>query len=96
MENPHHIPLTHLCSLYEIEYDVLVALYENELIEIVEYNNEKCIPVKALPKTEKFIRLYAELNINPEGIVVVTQLLEKVEQLHTEIITLRNKLTRYE
>jgi hypothetical protein len=45
---------------------------------------------------EQIVRLYQELNINPEGIDAINVLLKHIENMQNEITDLRNKLNFYE
>lgn len=96
MESMQYITLSHFCQGHQINQEFIVQLYENDLVELVLIKNEHCIPIEELPKTEKIVRLYAELNINLEGIEVITRLLEQMRELKEEITYLRNKLSIYE
>lgn len=95
MESAKYVALTHFCSGHQIAPEFVVQLFDYGLIELVPLKNENYIPIEELPKTEKIIRLYSELDINLEGIAVVTQLLDQVEDLNKEINYLKNKLSVY-
>ncbi len=96
MESVKYVALTHFCSGHQIAPEFMVQLCEYGLIELVPLKNENYIPIEELPKTEKIIRLYSELDINLEGISVITQLLDQVEELNKEINHLKNKLSVYQ
>ena len=45
---------------------------------------------------EKIIRMQKDLNLNLEGIDTVFNLLEKIDNLQTELINVKNRLRLYE
>jgi hypothetical protein len=96
METDQFIILSDFCEVHAITPEFVVQLQEYGLIEIIDLKDTPCLPVKELSKTEKMIRLYSELDINLEGIAVITQLLEEMQQMQKDIIFLRNKLRVYE
>lgn len=96
MATEEKIFLSTFCSLHQVRQEFVLELHENGLIEIIQHQNDIYIPTTELPKTEKLIRMYSELNINVEGLAVVAQLLERMEALQGEILALKNKLDFYE
>ncbi|MDX1760458.1 MAG: chaperone modulator CbpM, partial [Arenibacter algicola] len=53
------------------------------------------LPIQQLPKAEKILRLHSDLDINLEGIAVITRLLKRMEKMQNEITQLKNKLDLY-
>jgi len=49
-----------------------------------------------LPRLEKFVSFYYDLDINLEGIETITYLLQRIENLQNEIIKLNNRLRFYD
>lgn len=91
-----YILITDFCLSHKIETHFVMELYEFGLVDIVVKENVQYLPIKQLPKAEKIIRLYTDLDINLEGIAVITQLLNRVEKMQDEITHLKNKLDIYE
>jgi hypothetical protein len=60
-------------------------------MEEIEY-----LPLTELADAEKLIRLYDELEINPEGIDVVIHLLRRIKDMQIQIQMLENRLCLYE
>ena len=54
-----------------------------------------CITAEELPRLERIVRLHDELDINLEGIDVINYLLQRIEEMRQEIITLKNQLSFY-
>lgn len=91
-----YVLITDFCTSHDIETHFILQLFDNGLVDIVLKENSYYLPVKQLPKAEKIVRLYSELEINLEGIEVITQLLNRIEKMQAEIIYLKNKLDLYE
>ena len=96
MQLDDFITVHDFCIGHNISHALVIRLGEHDLIKIVEQKNTLCIPLEELPKAEKILRLHADLDINLEGIGVVTHLLERIEQMQGEMIRLQNRLRLYE
>ena len=96
MNTENLIPLTQLCLHYQVELSFFSSLYEIGLIEIEILEQSEYLHQDKIHDVEKMIRLYHELNVNPEGIDVVFNLLQKVEALQHELISVTNRLRVYE
>ncbi len=90
------ISVTDFCTSHDISQTLVVKLKSYGLVEIVEENNVQYIPEEELPKVEKVVRLYFDLDINLEGIEVITQLLNRMETMQQEMTRLKNRLRLYE
>ena len=90
------ISIRRLCSMYNISDNFINELISFDLIELLEYENEKYISKSHIKDLEHIVHLRYELNINPEGIDVIRNLLNKIEEMQHEINELRNKLSFYE
>ena len=58
--------------------------------------NEQYLQLKQLHKVEKMMRLHYDLQINLEGLDVISNLLSQLESHQNEIILLKNRLQFYE
>ena len=96
MKTINFIPLVQLCSHYEVETSFFNALNEAGLIEITTVKKVSCLHQDKVNDVEKMIRIHHELNVNIEGIDVVFNLLNKVDDLQSEINAVRNRLRLYE
>ncbi len=83
------------CELHEVEPRFIEELAEQDLIQIQKKNEERFIEIEQIPQLERMIRLRFDLDINPAGIDVITNLLEKMERYETEIRLLKSQLNRY-
>ncbi len=92
----HLISAETLCTHYQIEFSFVDALHNIGLIHIEIVEKKHFIHQDQIADLEKMIRMHLELNLNPEGIDVVFNLIEKEQELQNEIIFLRNRLRIYE
>jgi hypothetical protein len=90
------ITVTDFCKSHRISKALIIEFKEYGLVELIEQEDSLYIPKGELPKAEKILRLHSELDINLEGIEVITQLLNRVEEMQNEMTRLRNRLGLYE
>ena len=95
-QNHSLIAVSEFCINHNIEISFVISLQQTGLIEITTINDTTFIEVNQLQKLEKFIRLFFELDINLEGIETITHLLQRINTMQDEIITLKNRLYLYE
>ena len=96
MENGNLIPADEFCIHYNIEYSFLSSLQDVGLIRITTVEEKGFIHTDQLLDIEKFIHLHYELDLNPEGLEVVSHLLERIKALQSEVLSLKNRLRMYE
>jgi hypothetical protein len=96
METQNLISIQRFCEHYSIPINFINELKEYELIETIVENNKDYIQITQINKVEKIIRLHYDLNINLEGVDVISGLLKQVTSLQDEILILKNKLRFYE
>src|SRR5687767_519813 len=96
MESTDIIILDEFCTSHQVEISFVRSLEEYGLIQTIIVNETLCVPGNELSKLEQIVRLHQELNINSEGIDVIINLLQRIENIQNEIIELRNKLNFYE
>jgi chaperone modulatory protein CbpM len=96
MNSQEFIPIDVFCRHYGVEDAFVISLQDYGLIEIIQVNEIECLEVNQLVKAEKLVRLHRELAINTEGLEVVVHLLQRIQQLEVDMISLRNRLSLYE
>lgn len=96
MDNTEFIAISDFCESHNITSTFVIELQEYGLIQVVNRNNDIYIPIQELPKAEKIVRLYLDLDINLEGIEVIENLLDKIHNMQREITLLKNHLRLYE
>lgn len=92
MESRNLVLITQFCLHHQVEPSLISSFYDFGLIQIVELDNENYIYSDELVKVEKIIRLYEDLGINLEGIDVINTLLDQIEVLKQELLTLNHRL----
>ena len=70
-------------------------MYSLGLIEIQTVEKTRFIPEEKVADLEKMIRIHQDLEVNPEGIDVIFNLLQRVDDLKSELAATKNTLKRY-
>lgn len=96
MTTSNLISIQQFCIHYNVPATFIKALHEYDLVEITISDNENYLQTNQLNEVEKMIRLHYELDINLAGIDAIYNLLKQVENLQSQIRTLKNKLNSYE
>ena len=96
MQTEYLIAIDEFCVKHDIEVSFINSLQETGLIEITTIDEAGFIQVDQIRQLEKFIRFYYELDINIEGIETISHLLQRVNELQEEIVSLRNRVGLYE
>jgi chaperone modulatory protein CbpM len=89
------IALDEFCSSHQIEISFIQSLEEHGLVQTIIVDQSMCVHANDLPKLERIVRLYQELNINPEDLDVIDHLLKRIEAMQHEISDLKNRLDFY-
>jgi chaperone modulatory protein CbpM len=96
METDDLIPASAFCSSHQLEITFLYSLQQHGLLETVTTNDTMFIYSSQLPVLEKLVRMHYELDINLEGIEVITHLLERMDSMQQEMTRLKNRLNLYD
>ena len=96
MSYAEYIPVPKLCEHYKIQETFFEELHEKGVLQIVVVEQTYCLHYESIPIFEKIVRISEDLNINVEGIDVILNLLNTVENLKQELITTKNRLRLYE
>jgi len=96
MQTQQFIAVEACCEYYNIDISFINSLQEFGLLEMNSIEEKKVIHDEALRELEKFIHLHYDLDINIAGLDAIRHLLERIKSLQDEIISLKNKLQRYE
>lgn len=90
------IPSDDFCIYHQIEQTFIQSLQEEGLLHISIVDKKTFIPADELPKLEKMIHLHRDLDINIAGLASVYHLLQKLDEMQSELWVLRNRLRLYE
>lgn len=96
MVHQDFIPISQLCDHYTVEVSFFKKLHEEGLLEITQFEKTECLHQDTLHSFERIMRIHRDLHVNVEGIDVVMNLLEKVEQLNKELYQVKSRLGLYE
>lgn len=96
MQSEYLITVDEFCTNYNVEVSFVSSLQQTGLIEITSIQGIGFIDADQLAQLEKYVRFYYELDINLEGIETINHLLERINSMQKEIITLKNRLRLYE
>lgn len=96
MQQTELITVTEYCMHHHTDTAFVNALAENGLISVTIIEGEYCIHYDQLREIEGYTRLHDELNINPEGIDTIRNLLDRMKEMQAEIDFLRSRLKMYE
>lgn len=96
METAHLVSVNSFCIHHRVDVAFIDSLQRFGLIETVTVEEVSFISEEKITDLEKLVRLYHELDLNLEGLDVVTHLLERMQQMQDEIVQLRNRLSGYE
>jgi chaperone modulatory protein CbpM len=96
MNTENLIPLDTLCTHYKVEMSFFSNLNEMGMIEIKTIEESQYIHQENIYEIEKMIRMHQELDVNMEGIDVVFNLLQKIDALQNELVSVKNRLRLYE
>jgi len=91
MQTEGLIAVSEFCTSHHLEITFILSLQEYGLIETTTVEQNTFIYDRELPKLEQIARL-RNLDINLEGIEAITHLLQRMEEMHYEIVKLKNKL----
>ena len=92
----HYIALDDFCALHDIEASFINSLQQTGLIEITTIEQTGFLEESQLQEVEKYIRFHNDLDINLEGIESISHMLQRINLMHEEIVSLRNRLRLYE
>lgn len=90
------ILVNELCKHYQVKRSFFSNLHEFGLIEILTLDDKSFIQEDKVTVVDKIIRIQNDLNLNMEGIDTMFNLLEKINELQTELNTAKNRLRLYE
>lgn len=96
MENEKMITIETFCRYHQVEENFVFSIQEAGLIEFQYLESTSFIAEENIAQLEKIVRLHRELDINPEGIGAILELLQRIDFLQRDNQTLRNKLKWFE
>jgi chaperone modulatory protein CbpM len=96
MKNNNLILIELFCLYNNVEISFMDSLLEYGLIDLIEKENNRYLLNEQLKEIEKMIDFHYSLNINIEGIDVITNLLRQINELQQELNRANNKLSFFD
>ena len=84
------------CASHHLEISFIHSLKDHGMIETVFVGQALCIHTEELSRLEQIVRLHRDLAINLEGIEVINDLLQRIEEMQNEITRLKKRLDLFE
>lgn len=85
MESKGYISIEECSNYYSVELSFIRQLDDHGLIELTRVNESYTIEHDQLTLLEKYMHMYYDLDVNMEGIEVISHLLNKINSLHEKI-----------
>lgn len=90
--NTELIIIREYCIHNRIEFSFIEQLQDEGLIEIIVIDDESYITTAQLQRLEQYVRWHYDLSINVEGIDVIRNLLDRMDDMQKEINMLRQQI----
>lgn len=86
------IIITEYCTYNQAEPEFIFGLQEVGLIDLLERDNQFYIYSSQLRELERYTRWHYELSVNVEGIDVIQNLMNRIEEMEKEIVHLKDRV----
>jgi len=96
MEREEMILVKDFCLHHNMELSFIEELNNSGLLEITRVEESVYISTSQLKQLELIRCLKQDMDINVEGIETITYLLERIQELKQQILSLNNRLAFYE
>jgi len=96
MQTENLISVREFCVYHQVEVTFIQSLEQNGLIETITLEQTVYVPTGQLVRLEKLVRLHQDLAIHPDDLDVVSDLLERLDDLQQQVVQLQNRLAFYE
>lgn len=96
MDVNEFISANEFCNHYQIEESFLHTIYELGLINLRTFDNELYISWDDFSLLKTIVNLHFNLQINPQGIDAIFNLLNKIKEQQSEIVSLKTRLSLFE
>lgn len=83
------IIVSEYCSQNRIEPEFLFSLEEVGLVNFIKQNDEYYLYISQLGDLDRYVRWHYELSINAEGIDVIQNLMNRINEMQGEISRLK-------
>lgn len=87
--NSELIIINEYCTRSDVEPEFIFSLEQEGLIEISIVDNKQYIHISQLDALERYIRWHYDLSVNIEGIDIIQNLLNRIDEMQAEILHLK-------
>lgn len=96
MEINEYILIENICTHHNVDISLMESLHSLGLVKFIYFDDRKYLHNEDLMATEKMIRLHDELGVNPEGIDVIVNLLQQMDELRWQLEISKRRLKIFE
>lgn len=96
MEQENFVSVHDFCTHHHLEVSFIRTLEENGIIETTYYQETQCLSLESLEQAEQFARLHQDLDIHPEDLDVVYELLQRMKSLQDQLRQMQQRIDFYE
>jgi chaperone modulatory protein CbpM len=96
MQTEDLIPAETFCACHSVELSFIHNLHDSGLIEMTIREGTVFLPSSDLARLERLIRLHYEMDINIEGIEAVSHLLQRLDDMERQLVSLQNRIRFYQ
>lgn len=88
--NTNYVLVKEYCTRANIEPEFILDLGNEGLLEITIVDNEHSLDISQLDLLERYIRWHYDLEVNIAGIDVIQNLLNRIEEMQSEMTRLQH------
>ncbi|NND07484.1 MAG: MerR family transcriptional regulator [Saprospiraceae bacterium] len=96
MNTKEYLLIREVCHHYTIEVNFVSRLHDVGLIKLHQLDDRWYLHEEEVSTLEKVLRLHHDLNVNVEGIDIIFNLLERIDELEQQLGIARERLLIYE
>jgi hypothetical protein len=96
MEQENFISVNDFCAHHHLELSFIQTLEANGVLETTMYKEVRYLPLESLGQAEQFARLHQEMEIHPEDLDVVYDLLERMKLMQEQLRKMQQQIDFYE
>ena len=96
MEQEQLIRIETFCVHHQVDHSFIHSLGDSGVIKVINIEGTEFIDSNHLNELEKLARLHYEMDINVEGVEAISYLLNRLQEMHHDLLLLRNRLSQYE
>ena len=96
MSDSQPVTISLICRHYRIEPVFIDQLVEVGLLETEDRQGQQVVPENQISRLDRMVRIHRDLEVNPQGIDVVMNLLARIEALEQSLNDALNRLSIHE